>query len=29
MHGARFETSLVIAPHADSTGNVTVFYRPI
>lgn len=29
FHGARFETSLVIAPNASSTGSVTVFYRPI
>jgi hypothetical protein len=28
-HGARFETSLVIDPDDSSTGNVTVFYRPI
>ena len=29
FRGARFETSLIIAPNASSTGNVTVFYRPI
>ena len=29
FHGARFETSLVIAPNASSTGVVVVFYRPI
>ena len=29
MHGARFETSLVIDPDDASTGNVTVFYRPL
>ena len=28
-YGARFETSLVIDPDDSSTGNVTVFYRPI
>jgi hypothetical protein len=29
FHGARFETSLVIDPDDASTGNVTVFYRPL
>ena len=29
FYGARFETSLVIDPDDSSTGNVTVFYRPI
>jgi hypothetical protein len=29
MHGARFETSLVIDPDDSSTGEVVVFYRPI
>jgi hypothetical protein len=29
FHGARFETSLVIDPDDSSTGNLTVFYRPI
>jgi len=29
FYGARFETSLVIDPDDASTGNITVFYRPI
>ena len=29
FYGARFETSLVIDPDDSSTGNVTVFYRPL
>ena len=29
MHGARFETSLVIDPDDASSGNLTVFYRPL
>ena len=29
FYGARFETSLVIDPDDSSTGDVTVFYRPI
>jgi hypothetical protein len=29
FYGARFETSLVIDPDDSSTGNITVFYRPI
>ena len=29
FYGARFDTSLVIDPDDSSTGNVTVFYRPL
>ena len=29
FYGARFETSLVIDPDDASTGDVTVFYRPL
>lgn len=29
FYGARFETSLKIDPDDSSTGNVTVFYRPL
>jgi len=28
-YGARFETSLIIDPADNSTGDVTVFYRPL
>lgn len=29
LYGAQFATSLVIDPDDSSTGNVTVFYRPL
>jgi hypothetical protein len=29
FYGARFETSLIIDPDDNSTGDVTVFYRPL